>query len=715
MKLFYFFVVLFAVVLPTTLFAQEANYSGGSNDGFSSYYLGPLQVNLNWFRGGSGDGYSVYALSDSVVLNIYQGGQSDGYASSASLPELAQINVFQGGNEDGFAATSLLPAFSLNIYSGGQADGFASSASLPDLLQVNFYQGGASDGYSAAQWLPAFSLNIYSGGNADGFASSVTIPSPVQVNMYIGGIQDGYASASLGQASTFVLFKGGNADGYATAIYPLPELTTCPTPSNLQNFGNSPTSVTLGWTPGEGNSGYEIKLISLLDESEYLFSGEITESPMLETLTCLPAGTFFNYFIRESCGANVWSQWIDGFATYTTPGCAAPFDQNISYTNQENALLKWESAYGDDVSIKFQIAYGEGIESPYDDYITPALTIAPAMVSGNTRSWNLFIPGGVGNYSWFVREICGVCDTTVWTGPFNVPAWTCAVPPSGQMSVSDITQTTAQLNWTSLNKFGSAKIELENLSTNAIEVFQPGASNSYSRSFGLTGLTAGTTYRWRVRDMCLSGDTTLFTAYQQFTTAGASNFCPAPTGLDKWQSSGQIFLGKWSSPLYGNSSKAFQVSYGLDISSPEEGTVAQQAYFISQAGPQFPTYQFSTGNIPGFTWYVRDICDPGDTSAWAGPYVVAAARMDPFSEDVKTEISVYPNPNPSNTLFINYRGADGIIRAQIFDSKGSLIQTGVSIENGTNSIDISRLSNGMYFIHLPLESEVKHLRFIIAR
>ncbi len=79
--------------------------------------------------------------------------------------------------------------------------------------------------------------------------------------------------------------------------------------------------------------------------------------------------------------------------------------------------------------------------------------------------------------------------------------------------------------------------------------------------------------------------------------------------------------------MYGNSSKAYEIAGGLNITSPNQATTREvNGYYISQT-PAYPSYPFFTGNVP-FTWYVRDICNPGDTSAWLGPYIVGSSKTD---------------------------------------------------------------------------------------
>lgn len=567
---------------------------------------------------------------------------------------------------------------------------------LSSMAQSGIFNGGLQDGYNTfLQEATLVSPSIFNGGKQDGYGLSTLTPSQAAPSIFNGGWQDGYAAynhnATLPAPS---IFNGGWQDGYATFPESAP---ACLPPTTLQHLGNSGTTIRLGWTSGSGNLSYQIMLVRQSSTDTFWLSGPITGSSMSDTFTCLPTGTFFSYFIRESCGSGGYSPWVNGFSTYTSPGCAAPSTQTNTIVNAQNANLSWTNNTFN--TTPYQISYGVGIGSPAQG--TKTSWIIPTLVNGNTHTHALFLSGGVGNISWYVRQVCGPCDTTAWVGPNILPSVSCSPAATNTMSVTSLATISATLNWTSTNYNSSSKIELQNVGNSTSVFYSQNANVSYSRSLVLTALMANTDYRWRVKEYCSVGDSSAYSNWQNFTTpANGGGSCAAPTNQASYTASGQVFIGKWSSALYGDNTKRYQVSYGMNIGSPSQGTIAGNAYYISQT-PLFPTHFFATGNVPGFTWFVRDICNPGDTSAWTGPFVVGSNKMDEpgLQQGVETpefSFNIYPNPNSGKWLAAEWESPE-IPSLQIYDVTGRMVIERTLIHS-PESLELDHLQKGVYSV-----------------
>jgi hypothetical protein len=716
--------ILIALLLTfVRAIAQVPNFNGGANDGFGKFTLVPTS-SFNIFIGGNNDGFAKSGLDASNNFTIYKGGSNDGFAKSG-LNTINSFSFFNGGSNDGFAKSGLSAPTAFSFFKGGSNDGFAMGSNAvsttcgnyPIIQQTtvsNITTNSASFTWNTFNAGATYILLLYRNGipgtgtligpytaPCGNPSTTVNLTNLLPGNYYCLSIQEYCANGTASGESAAACFT----------TYPAP----CPDPTLLQTLGNTGSSVRLGWTPGSGNTSYEIILIPQGTTDTIHKIGLITASPMVDTIKCLNPSTQFQYLIRERCGtnANARTGWVNGFSTYTSPACSAPSNLSNTVVNTLNANLSWESIYTNETNKPYQISYGVGITSASQGTKTPITTITNGQVNGMIRTHSLSLLAGVANISWFVREVCGQCDTTAWIGPNSLPANTCTTPAIANRTVSSISTNAATLNWSSVNYYSAAKIEVINYATNNVQTINFAPTTSYTRSQGLTGLTAATAYGWRVKEYCISNDSTNFSAYQNFTTQSESS-CNAPTNQGVFVSFGNVLIVKWNSPLYGNSSKSYQIAAGMNITSPAQATINQSnAYFISQS-PQFATHYFGTGNVPGFTWFVRDVCNPGEFSAWLGPYVVGsgAREADPnqINADIVDELAsdfkvqLYPNPTKGNfNLEFTSSSTKKTVLIELFNALGSkVIDTKYTIDigNSTMSTSLETFNSGLYFVRI---------------
>jgi len=107
------------------------------------------------------------------------------------------------------------------------------------------------------------------------------------------------------------------------------EAPTCPDPSALSATSTSPTEIQLSWTTG-GATAWQV---------EYGQSGfvpgngtllNVTTNPY--TVTGLTSGVTYDFYVRDSCGASDFSDWI-GPATATTLTCVGGCSYNLELTD----------------------------------------------------------------------------------------------------------------------------------------------------------------------------------------------------------------------------------------------------------------------------------------------------------------------------------------------------------------------------------------------
>ncbi len=733
-------------------------YNGGGNDGFTANSL-PAN-NFNIFKGGNSDGQSASALTAPTAFNLYAGGTGDGFAQNNGYSPVA-INLFTGGTNDGFSNSYFNAARAFNLYAGGNSDGFGSSKLTPSAMAFNPYRGGSKDGFAFSSsvapppvqqcgvfiqmqlarmhditkhtgkftWTKfnstatSYTIRLKTGGVNGTVIRNIALPYDSNtVTIEFTGLPAGsYYCIDL-QEHCAPGFSTGESSYACFTTWP----DDCPPPSIPQHLGNTGSSVSLGWTPGVttagvSNYGYEIELIPLGSGASYNFGGTITGTPMNRTITCLPTGTFFTYKIREQCGVNKYSDSITG-TTYTSPGCAAPANLTTTVVNTQNAKLSWSSSYYDQANRPYQLSYGRGITSPEGGIYSPVTVIQAANVSGAIRTHNFYAEAGVGDIVWYVREICGLCDTTAWAGPFAIPVIGCTLPAATGMNASTVTATGAIVNWTSSNYNTSALLEVRNQSTGAVVSYPVPANGSYNFTETVSGLTAATTYNWRIKQYCPNGDSTGYSGWNEFTTPGTGTSCAVPTNQGIFTTFGSVLIAKWESPLYLDGTKNYQVAAGMNITSPAQATIVQTSGYYRTQSPTNPTHFFSAGNTPGFTWFVRDECSPGVWSDWLGPYIMGSAKTDGSEvkqvegrPDEVVSFELYPNPNSGNLITLKSNALGNGALFTIYNLQGDVIAHHPLNPSGLSTIDVSALPDAVYLCKISSPALVKTARLVIQR
>lgn len=687
------------------------------------------QSQTNIWKGGSYDGSASSVYNNPNRFSMWTGGINDGSASTEFI-NTNSFSIWNGGLADGAASEGYTNPNNFSIWKGGQGDGFAWGSSVR--VCSNPIVMANTSTTNVTQTTATFSWNTFNYGSS----YTILIRRDSCTGPPVASTPPGICALGLNTVVITGLTPGTHycitlqehcGGGSSTAESNGSSFTTIPTdcnpPTALQHLGNTGSSVRLGWTPGYSNTSFQIMLIKQGTTDTFWHSGNITGSFMRDTIKCLPTGSFFNYYIRESCGysATGHSQWINGFTTYTSTGCSVPTNQTASIVNTQNANLSWtDNTFN---ATPYQISYGVGISNAEQGTKT-AITV-PTLISGTAFTHALFLSGGVGNITWYVRQVCGQCDTTDWTGPHTLSANSCNVAAVNGMSVTSLAATSAMLNFISTNYNSASKIELLNTSNNNTELYNLAVNASYTRSQALSGLTPNTNYSWRVKEYCSANDSTANSVWQNFTTpANSGSACNAPANQGVYVQSGNVLIVKWSSLLYGDAGKQYVIAAGMNIGSPAQATIFQgNAYYISQT-PAFATHYFADGNHPGFTWYVRDVCAPGDSSAWVGPYILGSSKTDetgnsivPLETPVANNLllQLFPNPNNGKEVNIEAIGFGETVELLIYNLQSEIVGAQLLKPDGITQVDVSMLGNAVYLCRVISPQYQRTLRLVIQR
>jgi len=83
---------------------------------------------------------------------------------------------------------------------------------------------------------------------------------------------------------------------------------------------------------------------------------------------------------------------------------------------------------------------------------------------------------------------------------------------------------------------------------------------------------------------------------------------------------------------------------------------------------------------------------------------------DDFETIKRKTISVYPNPITENTLTV--KGLKNIEEFEIYDLHGKAIKSNLLLDRSTNTIDVSDLQSGVYFIRITSNGSEEVIKII---
>ncbi|WP_315816536.1 reprolysin-like metallopeptidase [Paraflavitalea speifideaquila] len=282
----------------------------------------------------------------------------------------------------------------------------------------------------------------------------------------------------------------------------------------------------------------------------------------------------------------------------------------------------------------------------------------------------------------------------------------CTAP--GGLTASAVAATTATVSWTTVSGANNYDVDYK---TTASGTWINAATATTSTSVNLTGLTASTTYDWRVRANCTSG-TSSYTAAQFTTTATGcasaydnatnGNFAGAVTVPFNTNITGLI------SPSGDNDYYKFVITTGGTITitlstlpadydirlfnsaqtqvaiSQLGGTSSETINYTAAAGTYYVrVYGYSNANNATVCYTLRVAL--GTASRAGAPEYTGAFK-----------VNIFPNPAVS-TLNVNIAGATSRSVIKVVDVNGRLLIT-KPVAEGNTLLDVKSLTKGVYLV-----------------
>ena len=449
-----------------------------------------------------------------------------------------------------------------------------------DELEVEIYDGSA--------WSSELTINSTNNtlqtGPGDPWQEAV-----VDLSAYAG---DTIKVRFTGSRSSAFGFTSTQAD-WAIDDIEIDNAPTCLKPTAISTTASTTTSITLSWTTG-GASNWQI---------EYGAPGftpgtgtivNATSNPF--TVTGLAPSTYYDFWVRDSCGASDVSDWEGAFAAATACGTAvAPYLENF------------DNGFVGGTDNNFGANQGHNIGA----------TISPCWTRTDTdtnyrwggRTGGTATPGtgpggdhtsGFGSYVYAEASFSSGTPVATLTSPSidlnalttpEMKFWFHLYAANGSQgtlvwSIQDVSVGT----WVDLDSISG------NQGNNWIEVVED--LSSYANKTVKIKFTAtkssGTTPQ--------QGDI----AIDDLSIAEAPT-CPEPTAITAIATSTTDVDVSWTT----GGSTAWQIEYGAPGFTPGTGTIVNALTnpFTVTGLTQGATYDF----------YVRDSCGAGDVSMWVGP------------------------------------------------------------------------------------------------
>ncbi len=502
-----------------------------------------------------------------------------------------------------------------------------------------------------------------------------------------------------------------------------PFVVTAPN-SNVTWSGGSTQNVTwnVANTTATPVSCANVK-ISLSTDGGLTFPTVLTESTPndgAESLVIPSSATTTARIKIESVGNIFFDISNTNFTIGAAITCGDATGLTASSIGNNSATVSWSAVAN---ASSYEVEYKLNSSGTWTSFTT-AQTATTANLTGLTQ-------GSL--YDWRVRATC-----TAGTGNFVQAQFTTTAPapcnaPAG-LSASAISSSSATVSWSAVSGALNYDVDykLASSSTWINEV-----SGTTSTSEAIAGLAASSLYDWRVRTNCAASVSSSY-SQAQFTTAAVASSCP----------------GIYDVSTNGSASGAATIPLNLDIKGLINTTTDNDYYkfvittggsatvtlstlpadydlriYSSNGTTQLAVSQKNgtavetiTRTYTAGTYYARVYGYRGANSSTVCYTLTVATGTASRTADALIsfgeKLSVTPNPAGSLANLIFASKLTGTAEVTVINQMGSVVLRNIQpVQEGQNirKLDVSRLSNGLYYIRLQNGAEVQMTKLVINK
>ena len=284
---------------------------------------------------------------------------------------------------------------------------------------------------------------------------------------------------------------------------------------------------------------------------------------------------------------------------------------------------------------------------------------------------------------------------------FQTATAQCTAPTGLGAAVIDAT--TMNLFWTAVAGATSYDINVQNGPGNPV-VMDVTTNNIAGPTFMVEGLTAGSSYKFKVRTDC-GGDHSGWSPYFFFTAGGGvgGDVCDVPTGLAATGITATGAMLTWSA-----ADGAFAYRIRVEDGS---GNPVEFAFTGSSATTSFNMTGLTAAS--NYKFKVRSRCASGTSgwSAWTN-FTTSPLRTAEMEDQ---SLLVYPNPASTN-MNIRLNGVEGVSHLMIVDLSGRIVYDQMIDVDGQSSFTISTadFANGIYQLMMETNGEMASQKFSVV-
>jgi len=494
------------------------------------------------------------------------------------------------------------------------------------------------------------------------------------------------------------------SSGFTSASFNSATLV-CNSPSGLTANSITNNSVNLSWSSVSGAIGYTLEYKLSTSSTWTSIPGLVNSTSY--TLTNLTASSLYNWQVKTNCSAGSSGYSSASITTNAPPVCPTPSGLNVSSITSNSATISWSAVSG---AVSYSIDYKSNSSSTW-------LTV-PGVQTSTSLTLNGLVASSA--YDWRVKTNCASGSSGYTSSTFtSSPSTSLSCNAPGTLSVSNITSSSANLNWGAVSGASNYSIEYK---LGSATTWKTIAGTMSSQSYNLTGLTPGTLYNWQVKTNCSSTSSTM--TQSSFTTLVDITTCPgsvdviengvrttAPSILSNSTTLGKIY------PSSDNDYYKFVLSTATSLTSTLSNLPADfDLRILNSSGTTLGLSQKSNLtsemialNLSAGTYYVR-VYGWGTSNHASSCYTLklqtgSAATSSPAGIYSTNELitTIFPNPVRSDLNFDIY-GFDISAVVTIMDVQNrKLIQT--VTKSNLNQINVTNLAPGFYFLRVEDENK----------
>jgi hypothetical protein len=514
---------LTAVQAQTTVTIGAGSTTGGAFDNGAPVYRSSATSSFDFSQS-----LLLYTEDDLAAVGIYNGAviSSVGFYKLAGTEitagEVANLSIDLGNTTsdvlDVADTYANLSSGFTSVYSGTVDNTVFSTASLVTIpFQNNFTYNGGS---------------IIVGVNWD-----ISGPTPPATGSFQWLYDSGTATiqargTSSGSAITGNLTTTRSGLYQADFTYTGGAPPTCIRPNTLGATNITTTSADLTWVSGgSGETSWDIEVVTAGTAPTGTPTNTGVTSPF--NVPALSSNTAYDFYVRANCGGGDFSVYAGPFTFTTLITCGDTIYDSGGATgdyvaNELTTITLFPDNAGDVARLEFLLV---DLEACCDDIaVYDGVDTSAPLLDGDVA--NVDVADGDTSIVFTAREASGAltlvfdADGSVQNAGFEA-VFTCIVRPTcfppTALSVSNITDTTADADWTT-GDAGETLWDVEVVPSGTTPTGTPQFTD-VTKPYTIPGLSPATVYDYYVRASCGGGDFSEFSVPESFRTTGPLDDC----------------------------------------------------------------------------------------------------------------------------------------------------------------------------------------------